>query len=254
MAQLIKNYPLLRTSTESAHIAPQPLLPLQEKFMKTFNTFLVVATMLAGTAQAASHTGVPTGAASAKTTVATTSVSDMAVGEIRKIDLQNNKVTIKHGEIKNLDMPGMTMVFQVKDATMLTNFKAGDSVHFKAAKTGGAIVITEIQMASSSGTAQVTRPATQPTGVMAPVSTTKKEAAAATAEMTLGEVRKVDLANSKVTIKHEEIKNLDMPGMTMVFQVKDADVLAKAKAGDTIRFKAEKSGGAMVVTDIQPAK
>lgn len=222
--------------------------------MKTINTFLVLATMLAGTAQAASHAGATTGAEFAKTTAAAATSSDMAAGEIKKIDLTNNRVTIKHGEIKNLDMPGMTMVFQVKDATVLTNFKVGDSVHFKAAKTGGAIVVTDIQMASTSGTVQVTRPTIQPTGVMAPVSTIKKETAASTAEMTDGEIRKVDLANSKVTIKHEEIKNLDMPGMTMVFQVKDAELLGKAKVGDKIRFKAEKSGGAIVVTDIQPTK
>ncbi|MDP2818885.1 MAG: copper-binding protein [Polaromonas sp.] len=69
-----------------------------------------------------------------------------------------------------------------------------------------------------------------------------------------GEVRKVDMDNKKITIKHGEIKNLDMPGMTMVFQVKDAALLGKAKVDDKIRFKAEKSGEAIVVTDIQPAK
>ena len=72
---------------------------------------------------------------------------DMADGEIRKIDLVNNKVTIKHGEIKNLDMPGMTMVFQVKDAALLNKIKAGDKVSFSAEKAGGAIVVTDIQMA-----------------------------------------------------------------------------------------------------------
>lgn len=75
----------------------------------------------------------------------------------------------------------------------------------------------------------------------------------ASADMAEGEIRKVDLDNKKVTIKHGEIKNLDMPGMTMVFQVKDPAVLEKAKVGDKIRFKAEKAGGAMVVTDIKPA-
>ena len=77
---------------------------------------------------------------------------------------------------------------------------------------------------------------------------------AAAADMTEGEVRKVDMDTKKITIKHGEIKNLGMPGMTMVFQVKDAALLEKAKAGDKIRFKAEKSGGAIVVTDIQPTK
>jgi Cu/Ag efflux protein CusF len=76
----------------------------------------------------------------------------------------------------------------------------------------------------------------------------------AAAGMTDGEIRKIDMATQKITIKHGEIKNLDMPGMTMVFQVKDAALLEKVKAGDKIRFKAEKAGGAIVVTDIQPVK
>ena len=115
--------------------------------MKTFNTLLILVTMLTGTAQAASHTVAPTGALSAKTTAVPANSPDMVVGEIRKIDLPNSKVTIKHGEIKNLDMPGMTMVFQVKDVAMLNNTKVGDSVRFTAEKAGGAIVVTDIQPA-----------------------------------------------------------------------------------------------------------
>lgn len=75
-----------------------------------------------------------------------------------------------------------------------------------------------------------------------------------TAEMTDGEIRKVDMENKKITIKHGEIKNLDMPGMTMVFQVKDSAMLDKVKAGDKVKFSADKIGGAIVVTDIQANK
>ena len=73
------------------------------------------------------------------------STDAMTDGEVRKIDKENNKITLKHGEIKNLEMPGMTMVFQVKDAAMLDRVKAGDKVMFKAEKANGALVITEIQ-------------------------------------------------------------------------------------------------------------
>ena len=73
--------------------------------------------------------------------------SDMTDGEIRKVDKGTLKLTIKHGEIKNLDMPGMTMVFQVKDPAMLDRVKPGDKVRFTAEKLGGAIVVTEIQVA-----------------------------------------------------------------------------------------------------------
>ena len=82
-----------------------------------------------------------------KTENSTTISADMADGEIRKVDMDNKKITIKHGAIKNLDMPGMTMVFQVKDPAMLYAVKTGDKVRFKAGKSGGAIVVTEIQPA-----------------------------------------------------------------------------------------------------------
>lgn len=91
-------------------------------------------------------------------------------------------------------------------------------------------------------------------GSAMPMGEAKKEAAASGASMADGEVRKVDKEAKKITMKHGEIKNLDMPGMTMVFQVKDPAMLDKVKAGDKVRFTAEKAGGAIVVTDIQPAK
>lgn len=75
------------------------------------------------------------------------SSSAMADGEIRKVDMEYKKITIKHGEIKNLDMPGMTMVFGVKDPALLSKVRAGDKVKFSAEKAGGAIVVTDIQIA-----------------------------------------------------------------------------------------------------------
>ena len=79
-------------------------------------------------------------------------------------------------------------------------------------------------------------------------------AAASAADMTEGEIRKVDKDAKKLTIKHGEIKNLDMPPMTMVFQVKDPSVLDTLKAGDKVRFVVQKSDTGFVVTDIQAAK
>lgn len=76
----------------------------------------------------------------------------------------------------------------------------------------------------------------------------------ASVEMTDGVIRKVDKTNSKITIKHGEIKNLDMPGMTMVFQVKRPELLDTVQAGDKVKFRAEKSGSAFVVTDIHSDK
>ena len=78
--------------------------------------------------------------------------------------------------------------------------------------------------------------------------------ALAQAAMADGEVRKVDKANKKITLKHGEIKDLDMPAMTMVFQVADASMLDKVKAGDKVLFKATKEGGKYTVTAIEPGK
>jgi uncharacterized cupredoxin-like copper-binding protein len=82
----------------------------------------------------------------------------------------------------------------------------------------------------------------------------KKATAAPAGDMTEAEVRKVDMDTKKITLKHGDIKNLDMPSMTMVFQVKDPAMLDKVKAGDKVLFKAEKSNGAIVITDLQPSK
>jgi len=73
-------------------------------------------------------------------------------------------------------------------------------------------------------------------------------------EMSDGEVKKIDKAAQKITLKHGELKNLDMPGMTMVFSVKDAALLDKVKAGDKVKFTAEEQGGALVVTAIELLK
>lgn len=71
-------------------------------------------------------------------------------------------------------------------------------------------------------------------------------------DLTEGEVRKVDQAAGKVTLKHGEIKNLDMPPMTMVFTVRDKALLENVKAGDKVAFTVEKEGGLYVVTTLQP--
>ena len=80
------------------------------------------------------------------------------------------------------------------------------------------------------------------------------KAAAASGTLADGEIRRVDRDASKITIRHGPIANLDMPPMTMVFQVKDAALLDKAKPGDKVRFSAEKAGGQYVVTRIEPAQ
>lgn len=75
--------------------------------------------------------------------------------------------------------------------------------------------------------------------------------AAAPAQLVDGEVKKVDADAGKLTIRHGEMKHLGMPAMTMVFRTKDASMLGQVKAGDKIKFVAEKINGALTVTQIQ---
>ena len=79
-------------------------------------------------------------------------------------------------------------------------------------------------------------------------------AAGAPTDMTDAEVRKIDVEAGKLTLKHADIKSLDMPAMTMVFVVKDKAMLDKLKAGDKVKFKAINDAGKFTVTEIQPAK
>lgn len=77
---------------------------------------------------------------------------------------------------------------------------------------------------------------------------------AADAVMTAGEITRVDKRGSKLTIRHEDIKNLDMPAMTMVFVLKDATQLAQFNPGDKVRFHVQDDGGRLTITRIERAQ
>jgi Cu/Ag efflux protein CusF len=110
--------------------------------MKTLS--LSLAVLLSAVLSPASYSQPQLNPASA---LVAASPANMTDGEIRKIDKEAKKITMKHGEIKNLDMPGMTMVFQVKDVALLGSIKVGDKVKFHVEKADGAIVVTDIQLA-----------------------------------------------------------------------------------------------------------
>lgn len=75
----------------------------------------------------------------------TTAASEFSEGEIRTLYKDEGQVTIKHGEIKNLHMSAMTMMFAVKEKSMLAKLQVGDKVKFKAIEKSGALLITEIK-------------------------------------------------------------------------------------------------------------
>jgi Cu(I)/Ag(I) efflux system periplasmic protein CusF len=88
-----------------------------------------------------------------------------------------------------------------------------------------------------------------------PQTETKSVAASASsAPLTDGEVRKIDKAAGKVTIKHGPMPDLNMPAMTMAYRVKDKAMLDKLKPGDRIRFETESVGGAFTVVRLEKVK
>ena len=88
-------------------------------------------------------------------------------------------------------------------------------------------------------------------GAMADASTTSS--AGQTDVLTAGEITRVDARTGKLTIRHEEIKNLDMPPMTMLFALSGSAQPASFKAGDKVLFHAEDKDGSLIITRIQPA-
>lgn len=111
--------------------------------MKVITT---IAALMASLAMPAYAQQAPDGHGAHHPTVAA-SAADMSEGEVRKVDQAARKLTIKHGEIKNLGMPAMTMVFQAKDGVMLDALKAGDKIRFVAEQAPSGLVVTDIQLA-----------------------------------------------------------------------------------------------------------
>jgi len=104
--------------------------------MNARTLLLAAALAMMPAAFATSHE--PAGASTAASAPATE-------GEVRKIDRDAKKITIKHGEIANLGMPPMTMVFVARDPALLDKVKVGDSVRFTAEKVEGVIAVTRIE-------------------------------------------------------------------------------------------------------------
>lgn len=112
--------------------------------MKFIHSTLLLSIALAGPALAQQKPGEH---ASHHTPAAASPASaDMTDGEVRKVDKEASKVTLKHADIKSLDMPAMTMVFSVKDKAMLDSIKAGDKVRFKVVNDAGKFTVTEMQV------------------------------------------------------------------------------------------------------------
>ena len=109
------------------------------KFISTLLTTLTITVSIPFNALAEEVNNAPATAKSA-------SATSMAEGEVKNVDKDAGKITLKHGPLLNLDMPAMTMVFRVKDAAMLDQVKPGDKVKFIAEKSNGALTVTSLQL------------------------------------------------------------------------------------------------------------
>ena len=113
--------------------------------MNAISKFAIAITMAAAAAtvsaqeHAHSNHGAHAGHAAAELSVVD--------GEVKKVDKEAGKITLRHGEIANLSMSAMTMVFRTKDAAMLDQVKPGDKVKFSADRVNGAVTIVQLQKA-----------------------------------------------------------------------------------------------------------
>lgn len=114
--------------------------------MKKLKIISVIATFSVAFVMSTGVLAQPTAKNSAPTETTVKKATEMTNGEVRKIDKESGKVTLRHDKIENLDMPGMTMVFKVKDMSMLDNIQVGDKVKFKAKEANGKLTVTEIKV------------------------------------------------------------------------------------------------------------
>ena len=163
----------------------------------------------------------------------------MVSGTVEKVDAGAGKVTIDHGPIPNLDMDAMTMVFRVQDPALLQGVKAGDKVQFQADRVNGQISV--VRFGTGGGTSSSV-PGCGPTHRCGEPSHGVRHD------------REGGHGAGKITIDHGPIPNLNMDAMTMVFRAQDPAVLKGVKAGDRVRFQADRVNGQISVVRIRKGK
>ncbi|MFT5259413.1 MAG: Cu(I)/Ag(I) efflux system protein CusF [Saprospiraceae bacterium] len=166
-------------------------------------------------------------------------MSDMnmdANGVVKSVKLNQGKVKISHGPIDKYGMPSMTMMFKVKDAAMLKNISKGEKIGFNVDNTSGGFVVTELMSMAKLG-----------------ASDGQTSMNAATTMDASGVVKQVRASQGKVKISHGPIEKYGMPGMTMMFKVKDPSLLGQLEKGAKVDFDIDNSSGGFVITNIKPA-
>lgn len=109
--------------------------------MNAFPKLTLAAVLAAASAIASAQSGAHAGHGAQAAAAAAVELAD---GEVKKIDKEAGKITLRHGELKNLNMGAMSMVFRVKDAAMLDQVSVGDKVRFAADRVNGAITVVQM--------------------------------------------------------------------------------------------------------------
>ena len=110
---------------------------------------LLAASLVCCAAALGAQAATPADPAAPRSTATAAPIASVAwtQGEVRKIDMTTGTVTLRHGRIENLDMPGMTMVFRAADPRQLSGLKVGDKVRFVAGLDHGALTASTIERA-----------------------------------------------------------------------------------------------------------
>ncbi|MFN3437611.1 MAG: copper-binding protein [Acidovorax sp.] len=108
---------------------------------------LAASLLLLGAGPALAQATAPSASSSHQAATPTQQSAELSEGQITRWDPRTLRLTLKHGEIKNLEMPPMTMVFRVADASVVGDLQPGDKVRFRAEQVNGAYHVKQIEKA-----------------------------------------------------------------------------------------------------------
>jgi len=148
-------------------------------------------------------------------------------GIVKSVRLENGKIKIKHEAIDSLGMPAMTMVFTVQDKALLTGFEDNQEVGFNVENTAGGFFITNIARLENNSDSLPEKTPNTAGGA---------ESSASASMDARGIVKTIRAEQGKVKIQHGPIERLGMPGMTMMFSVKDPALLQGVTKGAEVDF------------------
>ena len=146
-------------------------------------------------------------------------------GVVKQVKLSEGKVKIKHGPVERLGMPAMTMIFRVADTSQLSGLEKGTEVSFNVDNTAAGFSITELKMVGGDTDSSFD---------------------------TRGKIKSIRSSQGKVKIEHGPIDRLGMPGMTMMFKLKNPEMLEGLERDMQVEFDVENGPGGFEILRIKP--